>query len=169
MQFDEDIQCRVAGLLHMHVLGSVRPTIIDGHLDFINEQRQLTCLFLGFPSLLDPPQGSDQDPVRDQGSAGVEARGVDPGTAGDQGTGQGTPGAAPGEQDAAAGASKQAPSAAAAGETGTGGKAQREVKSPGPEAQLAAVQFVVRRVQEVMRKWDGSFLQVGTGGGWEGG
>lgn len=160
-QFDEDIQCRVAGLLHMHVLGSVRPTIIDGHLDFINEQRQLTCLFLGFPSLLDPPQGSDQDPVRDQGSGGAEAAGGEPGTAGDQGTGQGTPGAAPGEQNAAVRASTQASSAAAAGGMGSGGKAQREAKSPGPEAQLAAVQFVVRRVQEVMRKWDGSFLQVG--------
>jgi hypothetical protein len=37
----------------MHVLGSLRPRLEAGHLDFINEIRLLTCLFLGFPSLLD--------------------------------------------------------------------------------------------------------------------
>ena len=48
------VQKRVAGLLRMHVLGSVRSRIEAGHLDFINEIRPLTCLFLGFPTLLDP-------------------------------------------------------------------------------------------------------------------
>jgi hypothetical protein len=37
----------------MHVLDSVRDHIEAGQLDFINEIRPLTCLFMGFPSLLD--------------------------------------------------------------------------------------------------------------------
>ncbi|PNH10372.1 Adenylate cyclase type 10, partial [Tetrabaena socialis] len=48
------VQRRIAGLLRMHVLGSVRVRVEAGHLDFINEIRPLTCMFLGFPSLLQP-------------------------------------------------------------------------------------------------------------------
>ncbi len=48
----DQMQRRLAGVLRMHVLGSVRSRIEAGHLDFINEIRPLTCLFLGFPSLL---------------------------------------------------------------------------------------------------------------------
>lgn len=81
------VQRRCAGLLRMHVLGSVRTRIEAGHLDFINEIRPLTCIFLGFPSLLNETDtASDQD-------------------------------------------------------------------------QISCVQFAVQQVQEVMRKWDGSFLQ----------
>ncbi|EFJ50372.1 hypothetical protein VOLCADRAFT_116897 [Volvox carteri f. nagariensis] len=50
----EHVQRRIAGLLRMHVLGSVRFRVEAGHLDFINEIRPLTCMFLGFPSLLQP-------------------------------------------------------------------------------------------------------------------
>ncbi|GFR48148.1 hypothetical protein Agub_g9980 [Astrephomene gubernaculifera] len=50
----EHVQRRIAGLLRMHVLGSVRVRVEAGHLDFINEIRPLTCMFLGFPSLLQP-------------------------------------------------------------------------------------------------------------------
>lgn len=50
----EHVQRRIAGLLRMHVLGSVRIRVEAGHLDFINEIRPLTCMFLGFPSLLTP-------------------------------------------------------------------------------------------------------------------
>lgn len=49
----------------MSVLGSVRSRIEAGHLDFINEIRPLTCLFLGFPSLLDERDtASEADQVR---------------------------------------------------------------------------------------------------------
>ncbi len=48
----EHIQRRLGSVLRMHVLGSVRSRIEAGHLDFITEIRPLTCLFLGFPSLL---------------------------------------------------------------------------------------------------------------------
>ncbi|GFH21267.1 predicted protein, partial [Haematococcus lacustris] len=84
-----------ASLLLAHEQGQsqftrlVRSRIEAGHLDFINEIRPLTCLFLGFPSLSD---------TRDQGSV----------------------------QHA---------------------------------DQVAAVQFTVQQVQQVMRKWDGSLLQ----------
>ncbi|GIL60582.1 hypothetical protein Vafri_15123 [Volvox africanus] len=50
----DHVQRRIAGLLRMHVLGSVRIRVEAGHLDFINEIRPLTCMFLGFPSLLQP-------------------------------------------------------------------------------------------------------------------
>ncbi|KAG2424626.1 hypothetical protein HXX76_014351 [Chlamydomonas incerta] len=50
----EPVQRRIAGLLRMHVLGSVRVRVEAGHLDFINEIRPLTCMFLGFPSLMQP-------------------------------------------------------------------------------------------------------------------
>lgn len=50
----ESVRKRVAALLRMHVLNSVREKVEAGHLDFINEIRPLTCLFLGFPSLLEP-------------------------------------------------------------------------------------------------------------------
>jgi hypothetical protein len=53
MSLSSKAQRRMAGLLRMHVVGSVRSHIEAGHLDFINEIRPLTCLFIGFPSLLD--------------------------------------------------------------------------------------------------------------------
>jgi len=81
------VQKRAAGLLRMHVLGSVRSRIEAGHLDFINEIRPLTCIFLGFPSLLN-----------------------------------------------------------------------ERVGVPHSE-QVAAVQFIVQSVQDVMHRWDGSFMQ----------
>ncbi|KAG2496536.1 hypothetical protein HYH03_005360 [Edaphochlamys debaryana] len=59
----EHVQRRIAGLLRMHVLGSVRIRVEAGHLDFINEIRPLTCMFLGFPSLLQP---RDDVPHKDQ-------------------------------------------------------------------------------------------------------
>lgn len=84
----EAVQRRVACVLRMHMLGSVRGAIEEGHVDFINEIRPLTCMFLGFPSLLDPKEG----------------------------------GATAGEQ-------------------------------------VACVQNAIQNVQNVMRKYDGSFLQ----------
>ena len=51
-QLEPHVQRRTAGVLRMHVIGSVRGHIEAGHLDFINEIRPLTCLFIGFPSLL---------------------------------------------------------------------------------------------------------------------
>ena len=57
------IQRRTAGLLRMHVVGCIRDHIEAGQLDFVNEIRPLTCLFMGFPSLLDV---SDQASHRDQ-------------------------------------------------------------------------------------------------------
>ena len=51
-QMEPNIQRRTAGVLRMHVISSVRGHIEAGHLDFINEIRPLTCLFIGFPSLL---------------------------------------------------------------------------------------------------------------------
>eukprot|EP00798_Chlamydomonas_sp_ICE-L_P029280 gene29280-12523_t len=47
----DHVQRRIACILRMHVLGSVRGRVEAGHLDFINEIRRLTCMFLGFPSL----------------------------------------------------------------------------------------------------------------------
>ena len=52
-QLEPNVQRRTAGILRMHVVSSVRGHIEAGHLDFINEIRPLTCLFIGFPSLLD--------------------------------------------------------------------------------------------------------------------
>lgn len=82
------IKGRLVGVLQMHVPGSVRSHAMYGHVDFLTENRQLTCLFLGFPTLLAPQQGA------------------------------------------------------------------------GAAEQLGCVQMVVAAVQEVMRKWEGSFLQV---------
>ncbi len=59
----EAVQRRIAGLLRMHVLGSVRVRVEAGHLDYINEIRPLTCMFLGFPSLTEP---SDTASHKDQ-------------------------------------------------------------------------------------------------------
>lgn len=87
MHLPEHIQRRMAGVLRMHVLGSVRTRVEAGHLDFINEIRPLTCIFLGFPSLLD-------------------------------------------ERDTAT-----------------------------HSDQVSCVQFAVQQIQNVMRKWDGSFMQ----------
>ncbi|GAX86001.1 hypothetical protein CEUSTIGMA_g13417.t1 [Chlamydomonas eustigma] len=87
MSLSSKAQRRMAGMLRMHVVGSVRSHIEAGHLDFINEIRPLTCLFIGFPSLLE---------VSDTASH---------------------------------------------------------------SDQLEGVQFVVQQVQEVMRRWDGTFLQ----------
>lgn len=48
----EHVQRRLAGVLRMQLLGNVRDRVEAGHLDFINELRPLTCLFVGFPTLL---------------------------------------------------------------------------------------------------------------------
>eukprot|EP00798_Chlamydomonas_sp_ICE-L_P028243 gene28243-31346_t len=85
--YPEHVQRRVANLLRMHVLGSVRTRVEEGHLDYVNEIRRLTCLFLGFPSLSD------------------------------------------------------------------------EKTDCSHEQQVHSVQFAVIQVQEVMRKYEGSFLQ----------
>lgn len=68
----EHVQRRVAGTLRMHVLGSIRPQIEAGHLDFIATIRPLTCIFLGFPSLSEyKPGASVEDQVREGLGFGV--------------------------------------------------------------------------------------------------
>ena len=57
------IQRRTAGLLRMHVVGCIRDHVEAGQLDYVNEIRPLTCLFMGFPSILDV---SDKASHRDQ-------------------------------------------------------------------------------------------------------
>ena len=47
------VQRRTAGLLRMHVVGCIRDHVEAGQLDYVNEIRPLTCLFMGFPSILD--------------------------------------------------------------------------------------------------------------------
>ena len=37
------------------------PALQAGHLDFINEIRLLTCIFLGFPSLLEEREGASRE------------------------------------------------------------------------------------------------------------
>ena len=120
MQYPQNIQRRMAGLLRMHVIGSVRGHIETGHLDFINELRPLTCIFLGFPSLLvDPCAPKPVLPRSNRTSfAGISAE--------------------------------------------RSGSSLREGMSPlptTPEEQLAAVQFVMHEIQEVMKAHDGSFMQ----------
>jgi hypothetical protein len=45
------VQARAVQLLRMHVMDNVRQRIEAGHMDFVNEIRVCTCLFIGFPSL----------------------------------------------------------------------------------------------------------------------
>lgn len=54
MEFDmlpRGVQARAVQILRMHVMDNVRQRIEAGHLDFVNEIRVCTVLFLGFPSL----------------------------------------------------------------------------------------------------------------------
>jgi hypothetical protein len=53
-QFPSHVAARAAALFRMHVVDNVRQRIEAGHYDFINEIRQLTILFMGFPSLKEP-------------------------------------------------------------------------------------------------------------------
>lgn len=53
LELDEPMLRRTGAVLRMMVPGCVRGLIEDGNLDFINEIRPLTCLYLGFPSLLE--------------------------------------------------------------------------------------------------------------------
>jgi len=62
----EVVQRRLASMLRMQVIGSVRTRVEAGHLDFINEIRPLTCMFLGFPSLLDPPPETEEVQVEEE-------------------------------------------------------------------------------------------------------
>lgn len=53
-QYPSHVAARAAALFRMHVIDNVRQRIEAGHYDFINETRQLTILFMGFPSLSSP-------------------------------------------------------------------------------------------------------------------
>ena len=66
-QLPSHVAARAAALFRMHVVDNVRQRIEAGHYDFINEIRQLTILFMGFPSLRDPnPAMAHQlQPVQD--------------------------------------------------------------------------------------------------------
>ena len=50
-QLPRPLQTRAVQILRMHVMDNVRQRIEAGHLDFVNEIRVCTVLFLGFPSL----------------------------------------------------------------------------------------------------------------------
>jgi class 3 adenylate cyclase len=67
VQLASHVAARAAALFRMHVVDNVRQRIEAGHYDFINEIRQLTILFMGFPSLRDPnPELAHQlQPVQD--------------------------------------------------------------------------------------------------------
>lgn len=47
-------QLQCAAIMRMHVLDNVRQRIEAGHMDFVNEIRRLSVLFLGFPGLSEP-------------------------------------------------------------------------------------------------------------------
>jgi Adenylate and Guanylate cyclase catalytic domain len=50
-QLPSHVAARAAALFRMHVVDNIRQRIEAGQYDFINEIRQLTILFMGFPSL----------------------------------------------------------------------------------------------------------------------
>lgn len=52
-QLASHVAARAAALFRMHVVDNVRQRIEAGHYDFISEIRQLTIMFMGFPSLCD--------------------------------------------------------------------------------------------------------------------
>jgi hypothetical protein len=66
-QVPSHVAARAAALFRMHVVDNVRQRIEAGHYDFINEIRQITILFMGFPSLSHPtPHSTDHlQPVQD--------------------------------------------------------------------------------------------------------
>ena len=66
-QLPSHVAARAAALFRMHVVDNVRQRIEAGHYDFINEIRQLTILFMGFPSLkdADPKRAHQLHPVQD--------------------------------------------------------------------------------------------------------
>jgi hypothetical protein len=131
---DERMLRRLLSALRMMVPGCVRGMIEDGNLDFINEIRPLTCLYLGFPSLSQEEEVAPQVPLsREVASAKVGDVAVEQ-------TGQANGDApkmleVPGIQ-----------------------KSDIQLLT---SKQLTSVQFVVQQSQEVMRKWGGSCLQVG--------
>lgn len=54
-------QLQCAAIMRMHVLDNVRQRIEAGHLDFVNEIRRLSILFLGFPGLSKPMNNTHPD------------------------------------------------------------------------------------------------------------
>jgi class 3 adenylate cyclase len=66
-QLPSHVAARAAALFRMHVIDNVRQRIEAGHYDFINEIRQLTILFMGFPSLSKPNEklAHRLEPVQD--------------------------------------------------------------------------------------------------------
>jgi hypothetical protein len=59
LDLNERVKTRLAGVLRMHVLGSVRKHVEAGQLDFVTEIRHLTVLFMGFPGLTQPAECSE--------------------------------------------------------------------------------------------------------------
>jgi class 3 adenylate cyclase len=66
-QLPSHVAARAAALFRMHVIDNVRQRIEAGHYDFIDEIRQLTILFMGFPTLSKPNQSLAHrlEPVQD--------------------------------------------------------------------------------------------------------
>lgn len=54
-------QLQCAAIMRMHVLDNVRQRIEAGHMDFVNEIRRLSILFLGFPGLSRPISNTHPD------------------------------------------------------------------------------------------------------------
>ncbi|KAL4458480.1 hypothetical protein ABPG75_013345 [Micractinium tetrahymenae] len=71
-QLPEVSQGHALQLLRMHLLENVRVRVEAGHIDYVNELRVGTVLFLGFPSLLEPPQRTGPGASR-TGLAAVQA------------------------------------------------------------------------------------------------
>ena len=65
-QLPSHVAARAAPLFRMHVVDNVRQRLEAGHFDFINEIRQLTVLFMGFPTLkqFDAAHAHDLEPVQ---------------------------------------------------------------------------------------------------------
>lgn len=54
-------QLQCAAIMRMHVIDNVRQRIEAGHMDFVNEIRRLSILFLGFPGLSEPREDCKPD------------------------------------------------------------------------------------------------------------
>ena len=56
------LQRRIRHYYQMHVMDNVRQRIEAGHMDFVNEIRVCTILFLGFPTLKVVPKPASNAP-----------------------------------------------------------------------------------------------------------
>ncbi|GAX78249.1 hypothetical protein CEUSTIGMA_g5691.t1 [Chlamydomonas eustigma] len=130
---DERILRRLLSTLRMMVPGCVRNMIEDGNLDFINEIRPLTCLYLGFPSLSQEEDPVISQPFSDRSRPEVLGHG----------------------DEVVVGGLQMMDSRTRRGSAALSAFETQQLISK----QLGSVQFVVQQSQEVMRKWGGSCLQ----------